>query len=253
MDPLIRTDFKTVDKRDPVSSVMGYLSGDSDKVPVVLDGEKPYGVLNEAGFARKRLAPTQKLEGAYVIGTRTLGEDPTIDDIVDVLGTSRTSYAPVVSHGRVVGVVHARDVLQRLDSDRRAVELADETPVVTKDTSAAEVIHFFNETGVPYLPVLDESGKLGAVVRRRDLVLLATDARPSGRKAAGGEMEDPRAWPIEGFLEHGYETVNPDASFDEVRDALKRSDVVVVVDPGTNRPRGVLTAEGVVGRLRAAR
>lgn len=252
MDTPIRNEFKEVDKRDEINTVLGFLAGSSPDVPVVLDREKAYGVLNEKAFLRSRLSPNQKLEGPYVVGTRTLEPGAPIEEAADVIATSRIPYVPVANpDGRVVGVVHSLDVLLGLASSLTTEELLVEVPVLRSDASVGEAIHLLHDVSVPALPVVDESGALLGVVHRRHLVRIAMDARPSGRKGAVGNPEDPRGEPVTGYLDGGFETIHPSASFHEAREALRRSPAVVVAGED-GRPRGVLTPEAAVQRVRDA-
>lgn len=246
---MIHTDFKAVDKRDELSSVFGYLRGDHGNVPLVLDHGKPYGVLNERALARTRLDPREHI-GSFVVGTRTLAPDATIEDALDVIATSHIPVVPVTRKGKeLVGYVTALDLLDAIAAPRgaRAAELAREAPVLTKSASVGEALHEMQRTGAPAIPVVREDGRLLGLVTRRRLLPLMMDARPDGRKPPGSHV-DARAGDIAGYVEADVETVLASATFEDVRDALKRGGVAVVLAPD-GAPRGILTPEGVAAAV----
>ena len=57
---LARKDFKLVDKNDEISKVFGYFYGESD-FPIVMDGKKPWGIIDERRLIKTKLSKKEKI------------------------------------------------------------------------------------------------------------------------------------------------------------------------------------------------
>ncbi|HWG89892.1 MAG TPA: CBS domain-containing protein [Candidatus Thermoplasmatota archaeon] len=249
IDHLVETDFKAVDKRDGVAAATGYLLGDTDRVPIVTDHERPWGVLNERGFMRTRVHPYERVEN-YTLGTGALTTDLTLEETVRRMAAASVDHFPVEERGRLIGYVSALRVLEELEVDLPAHRLLDEVPHLREDQSAGDAIHFFHDTKVAVLPVVDASGHLAAVLHRRDIVPIGlnNDRGLGGRTYAGGERNHFSDIEVKGLMETSYGTVRPNDAFDHVVEVLKQFRAAVVVDE-QDRPLGVITPTGAVKRI----
>lgn len=247
IDHLIRNDFKAVDKRDPIASLYGYLSGGVAGVPIVLDNEKAYGVVNEKRFLKSRLSAAQRIE-SYVIGTRTLAPGASLEQALHVVAESKIPHVPVTDGPRLVGYVRAIDLLGEVDVEVPAERLMMEVPILSRDASVGEAMHHLHAVHAHVLPVVDANGRLSGVVTRGGLLPLATDARPDGRKAANGNLVDPRASSVEGYVDSDYTVVRADSTFDTVRRALLAHGFAIVVDE-SERPLGIITPEAAAAAV----
>jgi CBS domain-containing protein len=137
-----------------------------------------------------------------------LAADMTAEMALHRLDEKAVSGAPVVDHGRVVGVVTRRDLTvptllddpsgfaalvpeRRRDrlSALRVSELMSEEPVTARpDGMLVGAVRSMLEAGVNRLPVVDPAGRPLGVLTRDD-VLLAVARPPSGEKEAAGGPE----------------------------------------------------------------
>lgn len=250
IDHLVRTDFKAVDKRDGIGTLYGYLRGEVDKVPIVCDRGRPYGVVNEKRILRAHLVPEQHVD-RFTVGPGVLLPDAEVDEALQLVAHEWIPHAPVWDGKRLLGYVRAVDLLREVDVEMSAASLAVEVPALAPGTSVGEAMHRFYEVASHVLPVVRD-GRIVGVVSRQGLLPLATDPRAGGRKGAGGEFDDPRKPPIDGYVDGRFETVPATASFATVRSVLEEFGAAWVVDGG-GRLVGVVTPESAAKAVLAAR
>lgn len=251
IDRLIRTDFKLVDKRDETRKVLGFLAGDDDApVPIVCDEGKPYGILNARALLRKGLNPNEHLENK-VIGIRQLTPQDSVEEALDVVAGSKVPVVPVVDSDdetKVIGYVHAADLLGEIQHDARADNLMEGVPVMRESDMTGEFVHHFQRVRPDVLPVADAQGHLVGAVTRSTAVALVADAMKDGRKSVVGERVERGDQPLEGYVEANQPSVATNAPFHEVVDKLQRFGYAFVVDDD-NHVRGIVTPEEVASRV----
>ena len=238
IDHLVHTDFKVVDKREGLNEVMGYLHGDTERTPIITDQERPYGVLNERGLMKTRLYIREHV-GKYTVGTGTLDARASVSEAIKFFANTPVAYAPVMESGRLVGYVAALDLLDEVKEGPGAVHLMDEVPILKETQSAGEALHHLRETKAGIIPVVDEAGRLAGVIDRRSIIPISIYREDtSGHIPAGGEREHLVDIEIRGLMSTDLSIVRPDASFEEVKAALKGHGFCVVEHEG--RPLGVI-------------
>src|SRR5205814_1934637 len=75
-------------------SVFGWLTGDAKKVPIVMDGDAPFGILNERALMSRRIDGKAKLE-SYTLATRALSSTATLDEAAARMREFRAARLPV--------------------------------------------------------------------------------------------------------------------------------------------------------------
>lgn len=182
---LVRTDYKAVDKRDELHSVMGWVWGDSDKLPIVTDQGKPYGIVNDRALITRRLDHHAKLH-QYVLATRALTPDTELVEALRRMGEFRAAYMPVEENGKLKGFVSSIDLVRELGADRTAGELCVPVTMLREGMTFGDALHAFNQEYVDYLPVFDAQGRLQWVLPRRKVLQMEHQSGANGRKNAGG-------------------------------------------------------------------
>lgn len=238
---LVRTDFKAVDKRDGIHSVMGWVKGDSDKRPIVTDDERPFGIVNDRALAGRRLDHHAKVEG-YTLPTRALAPRATIREALQTMGEFRASYLPVEENGRAAGFVTTLDLHREIGLDRTAGQIC--VPVVTmkEGQTMGDALHLFRQEYVDFLPVYDAQGRLRRVLPRRKMHQMeANSGNMRGRKDAGGDKVSFLDDLIDTYCDDAR-TLPSGAGGDEVLRMLDDWGHVCVVD-AAGRLQGIVTAE----------
>lgn len=247
----IRTDYKAVDKRDEIRNVMGWLRGDTGKMPVIVDDEKPFGLVSDRALLGRRVDPRAKVEG-YTLNTRALTPQATLEDAMARMAEFRAAYIPVEdAKGKLAGYVSALDIVREQGgaNGRTARELCVPITVMRENQTLNEVSHVFGKEYVDYLPVVDAKGRVSGVLPRRTLVQMeAGQIQQMGRKDAGGERIHPLQGTIDGYVDNTAPTVPANASFDTVLQKIEDFGCAIVQgEDGT--VVGIATAETLVQQL----
>lgn len=228
LDGILRTDYKAVDKRDAIQSVWGWLSGDSAKVPIVMDGNRPFGVVNERALMSRRINQAAHLE-SYTLPTRAIREDASLDEVARRMAEARAAHLPVEDkRGRLRGYVSALDVARAQEREATAADLAVPVTALKHTQTIGEALHAFTQEYVDWLPILNGDGKAHAVLPRRTLMRLEANLAEKGRKDANGEKMNPLKDVVEGFSEQIVSRLPASASRDEVLAALDDNGYVLI-------------------------
>lgn len=95
---------------------------------------------------------------------------------LDWLEEFKVAHLPVVDEGRLVGMVHERDMVDRGDPRGTVKGVMDqvEVPFIRGNQHIYDVMRLFTERGLTVVPVLDEMGRyLGAITEHEALKRLA--------------------------------------------------------------------------------
>lgn len=208
--PFVRTDFKAVDKREALHSVKGWLTGDTSKVPIVLDGDKPFGIVNERALMGRSLDLNAHVH-QFTLSTRALKSTASIDDARKRMAEFRAAYLPVEdARGRLVGYVRAIDLAREGLNGENARDLAVPVTQLREEQTLGDALHAFQKEYVEFLPVLRRDGRVSGVMRRSDVLKMEFNTGDKGRKDAGGEKFTLLNDPVSGFMDQAPEFVPPE-------------------------------------------
>lgn len=247
--PFIRTDFKEVDKRDELRNVLGWVQGDIDKVPLITDEGKPFGVISERAMLGRRIDPKARIEG-YVLTTRAVTPEATVDDVMSRMAEFRAAHLPVEDgKGGTAGYVAALDIVkQKLPAGTHASDLAMRVTTLREDQMLSEAHHAFSQEYVDFLPVMDGNGRISGVVPRKTLIMM--DARydsNKGRKDAGGNRIHPQKEALAHFVDGTAPVLDGGAPLHKVIDAVRDFGCAIVRD-ANGGIAGIVTAQTLVQR-----
>lgn len=233
-DEWIRTDARPVDKRDEVGAVLGWLRGDTSHPPVVLDGRKPFGLIDARRLFGRGIRHHTHVD-KVTVPVPTLTEATSDEEVAARFDSSLAPYLPVEDdRGRLVGYVEAASVLDAFEQGPDAGTAAVSVPTLAPGDGLEAAIHAFQRTPSDRLPVV-EAGRLVGVVPLREAVrIIDFEDQPAGRKDFGGETHDVRRAPIRDTMQGGWSELRASASFDAVRERLQeRGYAFVVADDGS--------------------
>jgi CBS domain-containing protein len=242
LTPFLRTDYKAVDKHDGLHSVMGWLSGDTDKLPIITDEGKAFGVVNERALMSRSLDGKAKVE-QYSLVTRALPDTASWDQIARRMGELRAAHLPIENaKGKLTGYLSAIDVARHNGaSAKTARDLCVPVTMLREDATMGEALHAFGKEYVDHLPVLDAHGRIRGVVHRRNVYTLGQNAGDKGRMDNMGDKQHPLRDRVDGFAEEVAAELPANASFEAVATALDAWGYAIVRDG--ERILGVVTAE----------
>lgn len=237
----VRTDFKAVDKRDALHSVKGWLTGDTDKVPIVTDDGKPFGIVNERALVSRSLDLNAHVH-QFTLATRALKPNASLAEARAKMSEFRAAYLPVEdAKGKLVGYVTAIDLARETLDGEAARDLAVPVTTLREEQTLGDALHAFQKEYVEYLPVLRKDGRCSGVLRRSDFLKMEFNAGDKGRKDAGGEKIRFLNDPVGGFVDNAAHFVRPEASAGSILDTLDDTGYALV---GTeDKLMGVVTPE----------
>lgn len=244
---LVRTDYKAVDKRDGLHSVMGWIKGDSDKVPIITDGGKPFGIVNDRALMGRKLNHNAHVE-QFTLSTRALPHSATLDDAMARMAEFRAPHLPVEEKGKLLGYVSAIDLVRESGVECTARDVCVPVTNLRENQTLGEALHLFSQEYVDHLPVLDAQGRPRGILSRRRLLQLEADYADSrGRKDAGGNPVTFLDNPVQGFTDNAI-TLRPDADAEAVLEALESWGYALVEDKAGHLV-GIVTPETLARTL----
>lgn len=224
----VRTDYKAVDKRDELRSVMGWLAGDATKVPIVLDGQKPFGIVNERALMARQLDGKAKIE-PYALPTRALPLTASVEEARDRMAELRAAYLPVTdARGKLAGYVRAIDLARENGRSASALDVAVPITALQEQSTLGDALNLFQKEYVDFLPVVRSDGRLTGVLPRRTVLRMEFNTGDKGRKDAGGEKFTMLHDPVGGVMDEAPAFVKPTSSFEEVLDTLDEAGYAIV-------------------------
>lgn len=249
--PLIRTDYKEVDKRDELRNVLGWVRGDTSKLPVVVDDGRPFGVVSERAMLGRRIDSKAKVEG-YTLSTRALTSEATLEEAMARMAEFRAAHLPVADdRGKLAGYVSAVDVARAHanGAQMRAAELATPVTALRLDQTMSEAHHVFSKEYVDILPVIDAQGRASGVVTRRMLISMDLNAMDKGRKDAGGEKIHIAREPVSGYVEENAPVIDGSTPLQQTIAKVEQFGYVLV-KAANGQLAGIITPQTLMERLR---
>lgn len=242
IETLLRTDMKIVDKRDPVSTVMGWIRGDSTKAPIVMDDGSPFGIPNERSLVTRSLPQTTHLD-RFTLVTRALPTNATLDEAAARMAELRAPYLPVAdARGKLLGYVTAVDVARERGVDGNARDMSVRVKSLREQDTIGDALHLFTQEYVPFLPVMDGNGRVSGVLPRSMVLRMGSESVDKGRKDAGGEKLHLHEDAVAGFMTGSPSLVPASAGADEVLDRVEANGYAIVQERDGS-VAGVVTPE----------
>jgi len=180
----IEKSFSRVQRSDTVSRVLGYLRGETEVLPMVFDGNKCYGFVDEKLFISTKLHTNQQIKG-FDVRVRVMSESNSTDEIVKEM---LRSYCPYVPFGKsekdIEGYIKACTVIRALFRENRinksAGAIARPITFLKKDDNIGKAINLLRNFRA--VPVVDDDGKLyGCIEQRGGLIDLLADRERAGQ------------------------------------------------------------------------
>lgn len=228
----IRGDWRSVDKRDNVGKVIGWLRGEAKARPIVVDGRRAFAVINIRPFMSNTVHHDTRID-KVAQPVRVLTPDATSDAVLDAFADSLAPYLPVQGDNDPAGYVDPIDVLEHIVREEELVEMEARDAMRT-----VEFLHPGDKLSVAaerfaQLPAgdwaVEKGGRIVGSLPRRVLVRVQdrSDHAAGQFDRRAGEVD---LWeePVEGYMENRWGHVKPEAGFEEVVAALRDYGTVFV-------------------------
>lgn len=239
-------DARPVQKSDPASKVMGWLRGETDEYPVIMDDKRPYALLNTRQLMARGIHDRTHLK-KVAQPVPVLEEGQGAFRATEAFADSLAPYLPVVdAKGRLLGVLTAADHVQDLSDGPTARDAATSKISLQEDDDVDAAMHAFAKGFEDHLPVLDAQGRIAGVLDRTAIMRLHDfQDQPRGRKDFGGDRIDLRENRVKDWMEAGWNVLPEDAPFEDVAAAIQEDGYVFIADDA-GRWSGTVTAPGLI-------
>lgn len=239
--PFVKTDFKAVDKHAPLHSVKAWITGDRAKLPLVVDKDRPFGIVNERALMGKHMDLNAHIH-QFTLSTRALAATDSVEQATERLAEFRAAYLPIEDERhKLVGYVSALDLAREGLNRRSASDLAVPVTTLREDQTVGDALHAFAKEYVEYLPVVRADGRVAGVLSRAAILRVEFDNGDKGRKDAGGEKLRILEATVDGLMEPAPAVLAPTESFDTLARAIDEHGYAIVGAAG--RIHGIATAE----------
>jgi len=218
---MVRDNFKLIDKNEEISSIFGYLY-ENTFFPIVVDGKKPWGIVDIRHLLKRKLSPHEKIKD-FVVGLPKVDASYSISKAKQIMEKSGQPYLLVTYEGNLIGYITALDIAMAL-GNKKAGDIMKKVEPIREDDTVASAISSMRKQNTAVLPVTKDDDFIG-VVRARDLIKIETthdkktDYHP--------EKTSPLDMQVKGLMERGIRVVEPDARKELVKIVDKQGFTVV--------------------------
>ena len=268
---LLQRKYISVDVNDTISILLGKLRRARTHAAVVFRNGKYLGVITKRFLINSRMEP-KKMKVGNIVKHRsksksafyvpTLQESTPLVKICRYMATSDSHILPVIKNNKVLGVVHAMDVLKHIAPEYRGLradELATMNPVtINENTDLGTAITRFSRKGISHLPVVDDNGKLVGMLGLSDLIEnnlfwgvrrqhISRAAGHQGNKRSGydsGEKRRMTSLPVKNCLSRkNICCTSAGTKIPEAILQMTKADVPTIILTKFNEPVGILTVK----------
>ena len=224
---IVRKDFREVDKNDEISKIFGYLYGETD-LPIVMDGKKPWGMIDERRLIKSKLLGNEKIKD-FVVGVPKLDASYSIKKAKERMVKSGVDKIIVTSDKRLVGYVTAIDIAKELGISKRAHELMEEIEAINEDDEMGDALNAMRRKNIKILPVVSNKKFCGVISIKNVLPLTSTHEKVTDYHQEKTSLLDA---PVKGFMEVGVKTCMPNDGVEEIIDIMEEQGFVIVCKNG---------------------
>jgi len=116
---VMKRDIAMVGPDDSLKNAVGIMASRNIGCVVVVDKNRPLGIITERDLVRKVLSKNihsseAKVKDVMTTGLISLDSGKTVQDAVDVLEKNNIKKLPVIEHGKLIGIVTMTDLLKSL-------------------------------------------------------------------------------------------------------------------------------------------
>ncbi|MBS3057401.1 MAG: CBS domain-containing protein [Candidatus Diapherotrites archaeon] len=172
---LMKNNFINLSEDAPISKLIGKMKESKAEGAVVSDGTY-CGIVTKRKLFKTKIDVAKMKIQKVIEKCPALSEADGIERIVQLMLNSETRILPVQRAGKIIGVVHALDVINELRAvnemaNMQAQQIATLNPIVLaeKDT-IAKAMHIMRTKDIGRIPITDAKGRLSGILSFRDIV-----------------------------------------------------------------------------------
>ncbi|MDY6764996.1 MAG: CBS domain-containing protein [Halobacteria archaeon] len=262
-------DFVGFDHSTKVSKLASAFEDPELEAIVVTDDNEYKGIVTRRQLMFSTHHKSGRKADSVVKHVPKLNPTEDVREVARLMVESNSKVLPVFEDENLVGVVTTDGLLKEVTSELNVLSVEDvytrDLIAVTSETSVGEVINIFRENMITRVPVL-EKGNLEGIVSQHDLigfVTRKTDRSQGGSNVFGsslshggfgsreGDIERLLDLPSRDVMVSPVETVTPEERLGDAVERMfeGRQSSLVVVDPDTENPIGIVTKTDVLKSL----
>jgi len=219
---LVRKDFKLVDKNDEISKVFGYFYGEAD-FPIVMDGKKPWGIIDERRLVKTKLSKKEKIKD-FVVGVPKLDATYSIEKAKQKMVKSGVDTIIVTSEKDVLGYVNAIDIIKKIGLNGKAENFMRHIEPIDENESIGNAINQMKKANEKIIPVLSNGKFYGILGVKNILRIITTHKKITDYHQERTTLLDA---PVKGYAE-AVIINNPNDDIEEIIDVLEKQGFAVI-------------------------
>lgn len=234
----------TLDAEDTIAKAYSMMESKRvSQIPVVDSNSKYLGMIFAKQLISSSAQPTSKLK-SFIVNTSTTSPDTEVEKAAQLVIGSGNRALPVVSNGKLVGIVSETDLLQTADFGHATVdEVMTGAIVIEQEASIADALAKMRRYNISRLPVIDNEGILRGIVNIIDIgKIVAVTPRERTSQSAGisGATANMREVKVKDIMRRAI-TAERGTRLNSVTETFRRNEELVIV--GEGRPMGIVTAK----------
>lgn len=223
IEKLVRKDFKIIDKKEGISKIFGYLKKEAH-FPIIMDGKKPWGIIDERRLIKSRLLGNEKIKD-FVIGVPKIDMSYSIRKAKEIMLKSGVDKLIVTSNKELIGYITAIDVARELGNNKNAELLMRYVEAINEDDCIGDAINMMKRQNEKVLPVLSNNKFSGIIGIRNIISLISTHEKITNYHQEKTSLLDA---PVKGFMERGIKTCSPKDGIKDIVEILDEQEFAIV-------------------------
>ncbi len=249
------TEYKSVNKDEPLSACLSILKKESTPVLVVLNSKGKYaGVIAHRWIIRSRYSPATTKVETLMRPAPTLTLEDKLSKVAKLMITSGINQLPVFTGDKLEGIVTDDAVIQEAVignwGNSKVEEMMTKKPfLIEENESVGAILSLFREHNISHTPIVKD-GMLVGIVSIKDII--TGIFQPRQRQTVGditGEKVPVLSISAKGIMTKPVITVLPENTLKDAVKKMKKFNISSVVITSKGRPTGILTKRDLLEPL----
>lgn len=249
------TEYKSVNKDEPLSACLSILKKESTPVLVVLNSKEKYaGVIAHRWIIRSRYSPATTKVETLMRPAPTLTLEDKLSKVAKLMITSGINQLPVFTGDKLEGIVTDDAVIQEAVignwGNSKVEEMMTKKPfLIEENESVGAILSLFREHNISHTPIVKD-GMLVGIVSIKDII--TGIFQPRQRQTVGditGEKVPVLSISAKGIMTKPVITVLPENTLKDAVKKMKKFNISSVVITSKGRPTGILTKRDLLEPL----
>ena len=249
------TEYKSINKDEPLSACLSILNKESTPVLIVLNGKGKYtGVIAHRWIIRSRYNPATTKVETLTRSAPTVSLEDKLSKVAKLMITSGINQLPVFTGDKMEGIVTDDAVIQEAVigkwGNNKVEEMMTKKPfLIDENESVGAILSLFREHNISHVPIVKDGMLLG-IVSIKDII--TGIFQPRHRQTVGditGEKVPVLSISAKGIMTKPVITVLPENTLKDAVKKMQKFNISSVVIVNKGRPTGILTKRDLLEPL----